>query len=108
MKLTDLDVGLIMGPFFLGMIFWFIKSFIHFDYLKQEKGKFKEAESLLYLLFRPIYFFKYLPETFMIANVPVLWDLKTNNLRFWTGMFSYSSLILWAFSIFYYFLIVHV
>jgi hypothetical protein len=72
MKLTDLDVGLIMGPIFLGMILWFIKSFIHFDYLKQEKkekGKFKDAESLIYLLFRPIYFFDYLPETFMIANV---------------------------------------
>lgn len=99
--MTDLDVGLIMGSAFLGMILWIIKSWIHFDYLKEEKGKFKNAESLTYLMFRPIYFFEYLPETFMIMNVPILWNLKTNQRRFQIGLLSYSALLLWTFAVLY-------
>jgi hypothetical protein len=101
MKMTDLDVGLIMGSFLLGMISWLIKSFIHFDYLKQEKGKFENAESLVYLFFRPIYFFEYLPETFTIFNIPVLWNLKNNKLRLQIGVLSYCTLTFWTFAVLY-------
>jgi len=99
--MTDLDVGLIMGSFFLGMILWLIKSFIHFDYLKRERGYFKNAESLTYLLFRPIYFFEYLLETFLIFNVPILWNLRGNKLRLQIGLLSYCALILWTFTVLY-------
>lgn len=104
MTVTDLDAILIMGSFTIGLLLCFIKAFIHFDYLKKEKGKFKDAESLTYLIFRPIYFFKYLPETFVICNVPILWDLKTSKYRFKIGLLSYSILSLWTFSFMYDFL----
>jgi hypothetical protein len=99
--MTDLDVALIMGSAFLGMILWFIKSMVHFDYLKQEKGKFEKAESFTYIMLRPIYFFIYLPESFMIMNVPVLWNLRTNQRRLQMGILSYSAIILWTFSVLY-------
>jgi hypothetical protein len=95
--MTALDVALIMGAFTTSLILCFVKASIHFDYLKVEKGKFKNAESLTYLIFRPIYLFEYLPETFVICHVPILWGLKSNKYRFKIGILSYAILALWTF-----------
>jgi hypothetical protein len=95
--MTDGQVGLIMSSFLIGMVLWTVKAFIHFDYLKTEKGKFEGAESMLYLLFRPIYVFSYLSEIFMIMNVPVLWGFMESKRRLQIGILSYGAI---AFNIF--------
>lgn len=96
--MTDFDAGLIMGSFFIGMTLWFVKAFIHFDYLKQ-KGQFKDVESLTYLILRPFYAFAYLPELFVICNIPILWGFKGNKLRFQIGVLSYSAISCWVFTL---------
>lgn len=99
--MTDSDVIAVVMSLMLGLTLWFVKVALHFEYLKKEKGRFRHAPTLLYLVFRPFYLFDYLPEVFTILNVPVLWNLKTSRRRMSVGILSYVSLILVTFAIIY-------
>ena len=69
--ITDFDALVIFGCFFLATILLFIKVYFHFEYLKFEKGKFRNIDSLLHLYFRPWRAFECLDDLFIVIWVPV-------------------------------------
>ena len=70
--LTDFDVIIILGSFFLAIVLLYVKMHFHFEYLKFEKGRFRNIDSLLSLYFKPCRAFEYPSDLVIIMWVPIL------------------------------------
>jgi len=96
--ITNTEVALIIISFLSSIILWVAKTYFHYQYLKEEEGYFKNADSYLSLL-SPFSAFKYFPEFFIITYVPILWDLKRSSQRYIVGVLTYLSLLTFIFAI---------
>jgi hypothetical protein len=70
--ITDFDVLIIFGGFFLFIVAMHVKVFFHFEYLKFECGKFRNIDWILSFYFRPWRAFEHLSDLIVILWAPIL------------------------------------
>ena len=103
-----MDGIVLVGALGLTFSLYILKVAFHFEYLKEDKGKFKSFDSLpqmmLGIMVRPFYFLDHLGDMINLFYLPILWAAKTDRYRFRVTVVCYGLLALWLAVVGYFYL----
>ena len=103
-----MDGIVILGAFGLTICLYILKIAFHFEYLKEDKGKFKAYDTLPHMMVgvivRPFYILDHFSDIIRLFYLPILWTFKTNKYRLKVALVCYGLLVLWTVVVGYFYL----